>query len=157
MTLSKIIESADRSILISDLDTSEYSLIWDSEPSTNLKANGDIVPMQVDTNITGVGAALYMAADGHYDEADANFAVTMPCIALAVETGTGVKKVLLKGFIRNDAWNWASIGQPIFVSGTAGALTQTKPAVAGDQIQIVGIATHADRMLFNPNYATAEV
>jgi hypothetical protein len=43
------------------------------------------------------------------------------------------------------------------VSAAAGTLTQSKPNGAGDQIQIVGIATHADRILFNPNYALAEV
>lgn len=157
MSSTKIVESSDRSILIDDLNTDEYSLIWDAEPSANLKATGDIVPMQVDTNATGFGAALYMASDGNLDEADADAAATMPCIALAIETGTGSKNVLLKGFIRNDGWNWASIGQPVYVSAAAGTLTQSKPNGAGDQIQIVGIATHADRILFNPNYALAEV
>jgi hypothetical protein len=157
MSSTKIIEYSDRSILINDLDTDEYSLIWDAEPSENLKATGDIVPMQVDTNGTGFGAALYMASDGNYEEADADAAATMPCMALALETGTGSKNVLLKGFIRNDGWNWTSIGQPVYVSTGAGVLTQTKPAGAGDQVQIVGIATHADRIFFNPNYAIAEV
>ena len=153
MSNTKIIESTDRSILIDDLNTDEHSIILDTEPSANLKATGDIAPMQVDVNATGFGAALYMASDGNYEDA----AATMPCIALALETGTGSKNVLLKGFIRNDGWNWASLGQPVYVSSTTGVLTQTKPAGAGDQVQIVGIATHADRIFFNPNYAIAEV
>jgi hypothetical protein len=45
MSSTKIIESSDRSILIDDLNTDEYSLIWDAEPSANLKATGDIVPI----------------------------------------------------------------------------------------------------------------
>ena len=156
MSSTKIIKSSDRSILIDDLNTDEYSVIWDPEPSTNLKATGDIATMQVDTNGTGFGAALYMASDGHYDEADADAAATMPCTVLALETGAGAKKVLLKGFIRNDSWNWTP-GALLYVSTTAGALTATKPAGSGDQVQVVGYATHADRIYFNPNYAIAEV
>jgi chorismate synthase len=110
----------------------------------------------VDTNATGVGAALYVAADGNLDEADADAAATMPCSALALETGTGSKKVLLLGYMRNDGWDWTP-GGIIYVSDSAGGLTQTTVSGSGDQIQEVGIATHADRMYFNPSYAVVEI
>ena len=119
-------------------------------------ACGMIVTLTVDTNASGVGAPLYMASDGNYDVADADAAGTMPCTALALETDTGSKKVLLVGYIRNDGWNW-TVGGYIYVSTVAGALTQTAPTGSGDQVQIVGYATNADRMYFYPNIGTVEV
>jgi hypothetical protein len=95
-----------------------------------------------------------MAADGHLDTADADSVDSMPCVALALETGTGAKKVLLYGTMRVDAWDW-TIGPGaaglIYVSGTVGTLTQTKPATIDDVVQCVGWAISADEMMFNPS------
>jgi uncharacterized membrane protein len=112
--------------------------------------------MTVDANSTGFGAALHIDTDGNLIECDADASTTMPCFALACETGTGSKKVLLQGFIRDDSWNWTP-GVYIYISTTTGGLTSTAPTGSGDQVQIVGMATHADRMFFNPNYAIGEV
>lgn len=119
-------------------------------------ACGLIATMTVDTNSVGIGSALFMAADGNFDEADADLTAAMPCTALALETSTGTKKVLLLGYMRHDAWTWTP-GGVIFVSGTVGTLTQTAPTTTGQQIQIVGYATHADRMYFNPQLLIGEV
>jgi len=136
--------------------TSTQKVKLDDTPGTDLTANGFAVTMTVDANATGVGAALHMDTDGNWIEADASATTTMPCTALALETGTGSKDVLLQGFIRNDAWTW-TVGGEIFVSTTTGALTQTGPSGSGDQVQIVGLATHADRIFFNPIPVVAEV
>jgi len=122
----------------------------------NEEASGIKSTVTVDTNATGIGSALYMASDGHFDEADADAAATMPCTALALETGTGSKKVLHYGYIRNDSWNWTPGGM-LYVDTTAGALTQTTVSGSGDQVQVVGYATHADRLFFSPDISTAEV
>ena len=122
----------------------------------DLSASGTIVPMQVDENATGFGAALHMDTDGNWIEADADAVATMPCQALALETGTGVKDILKYGFIRNDAWTW-TVGGLIYASCTTGGLTQTAPVGAGDQVQVVGYATHANRMFFNPSYVLLEI
>ena len=140
-----------------DLDLNEHYIELTPDPSSDDSGSGMMSSVTVDTNSSGIGAALFMAADGNYDEADADAAATMPCTVLALETGTGTKKVLHHGYMRNDGWNWSSLGQPVYVSTTSGALTQTKPSGSGDQVQIVGIATHADRIFFNPNYAVGEV
>jgi len=97
----------------------------------------------------GFGACLHIDTDGNMIEADADAATTMPCVALALETSTGAKKVLMHGFVRDDSWAW-TVGGTIFVSTTTGALTQTIPSGSGDQVQVVGIATHADRIWFAP-------
>jgi hypothetical protein len=126
-----------------------------------LAADGDWcglhTTVQVDTNGVGFAAALYMAADGHYDAADADAAATMPVSALALEAGTGAnKKVLLKGFIRHDAWYWTP-GALVYASTTPGTLTQTPPSGTGDQVQVVGQAFSVDILYFNPSFTMVEL
>lgn len=143
---------------LGDDDHTQYALlagrdaqqqVLDPALTTDLTATGKVVSMTVDVNATGIGAALYMAADFHLEEADADASATMPCIALALEAGTGTKTVLLEGFIRNDAWAWTA--GPIYVSTTTGALTQTAPSGTGDRVQRVGWAYSADIMFFDPD------
>ena len=125
-------------------------------PGTDLTASGLKGSVTVDTNAVGVGAALYLASDGNYDEADADAASTMPCTAVALETGTGTKTVLFNGFIRDDSWAWTPGGN-IYVSTTQGTFTQTAPSGSGDQVQVVGIAQSADVIYFNPSLDVFEV
>jgi hypothetical protein len=152
--LSNIVEDLTPE-LGGELDTNSKNIRLTPVPADD-SASGLIATLTVDTNSVGVGAALYMAVDGHFDEADADQITTMPCTALALETGTGAKKVLLFGFMRNDDWNW-SPGGIVYVSTVSGTLTQATVSGTGDQVQIVGYATHVDRMYFNPIIAIAEV
>ena len=96
-----------------------------------------------------------LSADGHFDEADAAAAATMPCSALALETGTGSKKILHKGFLRVDAWGLTPGGYVYIANG--GGLTQTIPSTSGDQVQIVGLALTADILWFDPQLGLTEV
>jgi hypothetical protein len=118
-----------------------------------------IITATVDSNSTGVGCPLYMAADGHFDEADADAVSTAPCVAIALETGTGSKKVLLHGVIRNDDWDWTTgpgeLGL-VFLSTTVGTLTQTAPSGENDVIQVVGFALSDDVLYFNPQLHVIE-
>lgn len=125
-------------------------------PSSDLSSSGITAIMTVAANATGIGAALYMTAAGELEEADADAAATMPIIALALETGTGSKKVLLQGFLRNDAWSWTA-GDLLYGSTTTGAMTHTAPSGTGDQVQVLGVATHAYRVYFKPDLALIEV
>jgi len=139
-----------------DLDLNQYYLQLDPTPTSDDTGNGFMSSVTVDTNSVGVGAGLYMASDGHYDMADASASGTMPCEAVALETGTGTKKVLKYGYIRNDGWDWTP-GGLVYVSTTAGQLTQSAPSGSGEQVQIVGYATSADVLFFNPNYTMVEI
>ena len=139
-----------------DLDLNEFYIELTPGPASDDTGSGLMSSVIVDTNSSGIGSPLYMAADGHYDDADADAAATMPCTVLALEAGTGTKKVLHHGYMRNDGWNWTP-GALLYVSTTAGSLTATAPAGSGDQVQVVGYATHADRIFFSPDLSTAEV
>ncbi|MCP4674363.1 MAG: hypothetical protein GY854_02360 [Deltaproteobacteria bacterium] len=126
-----------------------------STPGTNLTANGIIVSGQVDTNVTGVGAVLFLNTDGNWDEAQANAATTVGQLGIALETDTGAaKKILLYGIVRNDAWAWSVGGQTgaLYVSGaTAGAMMQSAPTTSGHQIQKCGYALSTDVIMFAPS------
>lgn len=125
-----------------------------NEPTVDATASGLIVSATVDTNAEGIGAPLFMAADGHLDTADADSSTTSPCVALALETGTGSKKILVHGILRLDSWNW-TIGPGsaslIYISTTTGTLTQTQPSGTDDVIQPVGWALSDDCIYFNPS------
>lgn len=136
-----------------DLDLNEKNIQLKPAPSANVTPSGIIISATVDTNAEGIGAPLFMAADGHFDTADATAIATAPCVALALETGIGTKKVLLYGVIRNDAWNWTiGPGQAgfIYLNTTVGTLTQVQPSAPDQVIQIVGWALSADVMFFCP-------
>ncbi len=141
-------QSATKKYVDDNSDAGE--LILDPTPDTNLTANGIKTTMTVDANATGVTATLHLDTDGNFIEADADADTTAPCLALALETGTGSKQVLLQGFVRNDAWNWV-VGGTVYLSTTAGAMTQTAPSGTNDIVQVVGFATNADRMWFSPS------
>jgi len=105
----------------------------------------------VDTNSVGVFSLLEMAADGNYDEADADAEATCDGdLALALESGTGSKKVMHIGFAQEDDWAWTP-GQPLYVSTTVGTMTQTAPSGSGDIVRYVGTAMTADMIYFNPS------
>lgn len=129
-------------------------------PASDHGYSGDWGTITVDVNAEGIGAPLFMAADGNLETADATNDTKMPCIALALETGTGSKKVLFRGIMRDDSWNWTSFGAVsglIFISTTTGVLTQTAPSANNEMVQVVGFAMHADRMFFNPCLAMVKV
>ena len=66
---------------------------------------------------------------------------------------------LVEGIARNDAWNW-TVGGKIFgtVTGTTtNTLSQTAPTATTDVVQVMGVATHADRMFFRPQLTQVEI
>ena len=97
-------------------------------------------------------------SDGKYWLADADAVGTMPGSAIAMEAKLADEtcKVLLLGFFRDDTWNW-TVGGFLYVSTTAGSLTQTAPSGSGDQVQVLGIAVTADIIFFNSSCVLVEV
>jgi len=102
--------------------------------------------------------AVYLNASSQWVLADANGSGTYPAVGLATATvSTGnATSVLVTGTVRNDAWNWTP-GGAIYLSTTAGGLTQTAPSGMGDAIHPVGRALTADIAFFhfNPAYELA--
>ncbi|MGD0977363.1 MAG: hypothetical protein ABR875_03675 [Minisyncoccia bacterium] len=118
-------------------------------------ASGLIITATVDTNNQGIGAPLFMAANGNLNTTSANSSATSPCVALAIDTGTGSdKKILVHGILRKSGWSWATgpgTASLIYVSTSTGTLTQTKPSGADQVIQPVGWALASNCIYFAPS------
>lgn len=89
--------------------------------------------------------------DNEFHLADADAAGEFPArgIAVAASTDGNAITVLVQGIVRNDGWAWGTIGGPIYLSDTAGGLTQTAPSTSGDAVQIVGWALSDDEAYLN--------
>jgi hypothetical protein len=125
----------------------------------NITANGQYVG-EVSTEAVAADGALYdllyLSSTG-YGKTLATADTTLPCLAMRVEIGTGIRKLLKSGYVRNDAWAWTK-GQLLYVSPiTAGLITATKPNTTGQRIQIVGYAVAANIIYFNPDYTWIEI
>ena len=102
---------------------------------------------------------VYMGSGGKWLEADSDAtgtSINLLGIALEAKTDTQAMNVALPcSFVRDDSWNW-TIGVPLYVSGTLGAITETKPTGSGDVVRTVGFAVHADMIYFcpSPDYVT---
>jgi hypothetical protein len=110
---------------------------------------GEVIIDSIETSMTAYTAVYYGSSGFANAKADAD--ATLPAIGLILETGTGNKKVLIKGIVRNDAWDWTK-GSTIYVStATAGALTSTKPSASGNRVNVVGYALSSDEVFVFPS------
>jgi hypothetical protein len=145
-----------------NLDDSTF-IELDPTPASDHNATGDMASLTTDQD-AAIGDLLFLGSDGNYSFADADAATTMPGVVMALETINGdptpaAGRMLLSGYVRDDTWAW-TVGGLIYASVTAttgNTLTQTAPSGTGDQVQVVGYATHADRMYFNPSYVLVEI
>lgn len=96
--------------------------------------------------------AVYLGGSSTWLLADANGSGTYPArgLAVAAYSNTDPATILVHGTVRNDAWNWTP-GGTIYLSATAGGLTQTAPSTSGDKVQQVGFALSADIAFFDFN------
>jgi len=143
-------------------DGSEWLKYYASRLNTNVSLNdqdaaGVVDYFTVDSNSVGFGCGFYVNSSGNMEEAKATGQATMPCMALALETGTGSgKQVLFWGRIRNDAWNFG-VGNYLYINTSTGILSDTKPENSGEIVQVVGIALASNLIFFNPSYVTIEI
>lgn len=149
-----------------DLDLNGHEILLDTTPGTDHTASGTKgVFTNGNAGSVAFGDLCYMALDGHLEFADADASTTMPGLYMALGTITAAAsgEWLIMGVARDDTWNWTigpGISGLIYVSltgTTANTLTQTKPSVTGDQVQVVGSAISADSMMFNPSPVIVEI
>jgi len=110
---------------------------------------------------SGVSAwnPVFLAADGKYDEADADNAL-YPAIGLAVlcsdatwdcDADDGLT-ILIQGVVRNEGWTGLTIGGNVFLSDdptTTTGITQTAPSTSTDCVQKIGVALSDSEIFFN--------
>lgn len=97
-------------------------------------------------------------SDGKVWKADADavataFAMFLATAAISADASGGF---LVMGVVRDDsAYNFTTQG-PIYLSTTAGGITQTAPSGTDDVIQILGFPLSADKWLFSPQLVQVE-
>ena len=146
-------------------------------PNITLPTNGQIlhtVP-SVDGQATGktisafnsgysssaVGDLVYLDSSSTWQKCDANTLLLyngLLGIALEVKSSGQALLVALPGsFVyAAAAFPTFTIGGPIYMSETAGAVTQTAPTTTNAAVRVVGWGVHADKMYFfpSPDYIT---
>ena len=120
-------------------------------PASDVSGDGVKISLTAGENLV-FGDVLYLKSDGKVWKADADAAGAYPVIGMALASISAEASglILLFGIARNDAWNW-TVGGIVYLSVTAGGLTQTAPNATDNVVQAIGIATHADRILFKPD------
>jgi hypothetical protein len=97
---------------------------------------------------------VYLGSSSKWLEADADAtstSINLLGIALEGKTDGQAMNVALSGsFVRDDTFNWTP-GVPLYISGTLGAITATKPTGSGDVVRTVGYAVTADVIFFSPS------
>jgi len=97
---------------------------------------------------------VFLGSSSTWLEADADAtgtSINMLGIALAAaDSGSSVNVALPGSFVRDDTFNFTP-GAALYVSGTLGAITHTKPTGSGDIVRAVGYAATADVVFFQPS------
>ena len=68
-------------------------------------------------------------------------------------------RFLVKGIARHTSWSGFTTGDILYVSGTAGEITNTAPSGNGDIVRVVGYCTDSGsrEIYFDPDGAFVEV
>lgn len=134
--------------------------------ATNLKftvPSSDVTGTGITTNefnsgysSTAIGDLVYLDSSATWQKADADASsatyTSLLGIALSVTASASPATVLLQGFVyAASPFPTFTIGAPIYMSATAGAVTQTAPTTTDSATRVVGYGVHADKMWFNPS------
>lgn len=125
-------------------------------PASDLTVSGVKVTLTAGEALV-FGDVCYIKSDGKMGKADADAIATSSAVAIAIATiaNNADGLFLMLGFLRNDGYTW-TVGGLLYLSTTAGGITQTAPSGVDDVIQVLGVATHADRIYFNPQLVQVE-
>lgn len=129
-----------------------YQFVHDptTELSTSVSGYGDIVTFG--TGTVTAGRLYYLNGSGAWTAADADAESTSTGM-LAIALGSAVNEgMLVRGYARSSAWTQAT-GDILYVSQSAGAITNTAPSASGTVVRIVGYMIDAtgDQIYFNPS------
>lgn len=160
-----VVSIEGKNILTTDGGTLTGNLTLGENTSIDLDPAGSADGKYSGIAITGTaGAALtfgqlcYLAAaDSRWELTDADASATGGpvligmCVLAAAGDGSATK-MLLQGQIRADAQFPAlTIGAPVYLGETAGAIQTAIPTGADNVIRVVGFALTADEIYFNPS------
>lgn len=131
-------------------------------PTTDLKATGFTCgDYNSGYSSSAIGDLVYLDSSSTWQKCDANtLALYNGLLAIALEvkaSGNALLVALPGSFVYSTTGfpTW-TIGSPIYMSETAGAMTQTAPTTTDAATRVVGWGIHADKMYFfpSPDYIT---
>lgn len=107
-----------------------------------------------------IGDVCCFKSDAKFWMADSDAeATTKGLIAMATATisaeASGV--FLWLGKYRDDSWTWATVGAELYISGTPGNPTITRPTGAGKLVRIIGHAYSSTIVVFKPSQTYIEL
>ena len=124
---------------------------------TELSASGGYGDMVTfGTGTVATFSAYFLNSSTAWTLTDADTAATatgMITIALGATISAGM---VTRGYVRNTAWSW-TVGGAIYLSSTAGALSQTAPTLTNRIIRIVGFAIATDSIYWCPDNTWVEI
>lgn len=96
------------------------------------------------------GQLVGINASGQAVLADADAGTPIPAVGVALDGVASGEQlgVALQGELEDTTWTWTP-GDRLYVSGTAGGLTATRPSTATNLVQGAGFAKSATRVVFN--------
>ncbi len=137
----------------------DTALLVTAEPSVDHQASGTWIDLTAsDTVAFGDVCRIDSNGKAALAKADAIANASGICMAVVSINANATGRFLLLGVARDDTWNWTP-GGLIYLSTTgttANTLTQSAPSGSNNVIQLLGVATHADRMLFKPELVQVE-
>jgi len=127
-------------------------------PATTLGYDGTIIRL-TSAVILAFGDVCYIDLSGKVALASAAIEATATGVVMCVEQTLAANTegvFLLYGIARKDTWNWTVGGGAgilfLSISGVSGnTLAQTVVSAEDNVSQILGFATHATRIFFNPS------
>ena len=135
------------------------SAVLDPTLGTNSTATGIVIDDQTAGENLVFGDLVYFKSDSKWWKANATSAATTDgMLGLVLETinAQATGKILIKGFVRYDTWNF-TVAQWLYVGETDGTITGTAPSDTGDQVRKIGTAYTADIIYFNPDSTIVEI
>lgn len=126
----------------------------DAVPYADSTATGRVATFTAGETLN-FGDVVYLKSDGEMYLIDADAEATLPGVYMALATMTDGNDglFLVNGWVRNDAWDW-TIGIMLYsslIGVTDSTVTETRPTLTGDYVQLLGFALSADVINFMPN------
>ena len=130
------------------------SIVLTDQPTANT-GGGTIVNWSV-SDATTAGTLYTVKTNGLWTPVDAdNEATSIGMLAIALGSNA-TAGMLLQGFFYKASHGF-TIGLPLYISNTAGAFSTTRPTGANDYVRIIGYATSANYIYFDPDKTWVQV
>jgi hypothetical protein len=127
----------------------------DTPTASTASGSGTIVNWSV-SDATTAGTLYTVKTNGLWTPVDAdNESTSIGMLAIALDSNA-MNGMLLQGFFYKASHGF-TIGLPLYISNTAGAFSTTRPTGTNDYVRIIGYATSANYIYFDPDKTWVKV